>query len=118
MTEEKQYWTIDELVSLTDTVQKEEVEHQGKYMPVQWCELVESEEPKMDLPEDIPEEEKTAMYMELGRKRTLAMINKANEKNPDDAILDEEVWEKLPSTLKYKIQNVMLGAPNEDFRVG
>ena len=56
--------------------------------------------------------------MELGRKRTLAMINKANEKNPDDAILDEEVWEKLPSTLKYKIQNAMLGAPSEDFRVG
>ena len=30
MEEEKQYWTVDELESLTETVQEAEIEYQGK----------------------------------------------------------------------------------------
>ena len=46
MEEEKQYWTVDELESLSETVQEAEIEYQGKMIKVSWCELTESEEPK------------------------------------------------------------------------
>ena len=47
MTEnEKQYWSIDELLELTETVQEDELEYKGKSIRFQWCELSESEEPK------------------------------------------------------------------------
>ena len=46
MEEEKQYWTVEDLESLTETVQEAEVEYQGKYIKISWCELTESEEPK------------------------------------------------------------------------
>ena len=49
--ENKEMWTIDELTSLTTTVQSAEIEYQGKILPVQWCELTESEEPKISIPE-------------------------------------------------------------------
>ena len=58
MEEEKQYWSMDELLSLTDKVQEIEVEYGEKFLKVQWCELTESEEPKMIMPdESLPEEE-------------------------------------------------------------
>ena len=38
--ENKEMWTIDELVSLTQTVQSAEIEYQGKVLPVQWQILV------------------------------------------------------------------------------
>ena len=47
MEEEKQeYWSIEELVSLTDKVQEKEIEFREKLVKFQWCELAESEEPK------------------------------------------------------------------------
>ena len=115
MTEEaKEYWTIDELVELTEKVQTAEVEHQGKYISVQWCELVESEEPKFLIDDEMSEEEKNTYYQNLGKERCLKMLVKANTKQPDNALFTEESWEMLPSTLKYKVQNTMLGANVEE----
>ena len=119
MTEEKtQYWTIDELVGLTETVQTAEVDHQGKIVKFQWCELVEAEEPKLNIDEKLSEEEKQILYMELGKQRSLGMIDKANEKNPEDVSITSKNWDLLPSTLKYKLQNRMLGVKTEDFLAG
>jgi len=39
MEEEKQVWTIEELVAMTETVQSAELEYMGKILPIQWCEL-------------------------------------------------------------------------------
>ena len=118
MTEEKQYWSMEELIALTDTVQESEIEHHGKYLKIQWCELVESEEPKFELNDDSTEEEKQTMYVEMGKERCLNMIKKANEKNPDFGGLSVELWDSLPSTLKYKVQNTMMGVDVTDFQSG
>ena len=48
--EKPEVWTIEELVAMTETVQNAEIEYAGKVLPIQWCELTESEEPKMNLP--------------------------------------------------------------------
>ena len=114
MTEnEKQYWSIDELLELTETVQEDELEYKGKSIRFQWCELSESEEPKFltDL-EDMTEEEKNLHYVEVGKQRTSEMMKKAHKMNPDGPSL-HEAWEKLPSTLKYEITNVMMGAKDD-----
>ena len=60
MAEETQdYWSIDELVSLTDEVQEREIEFREKLVKFQWCELAESEEPKVLMVDDnMPAEEK------------------------------------------------------------
>ena len=79
--ENKEMWTLEELVSLTETVQSAEVEYQGKMLPVQWCELTESEEPKISIPADGADE--TQHYAELASLRMLEMIKKANKLNPD-----------------------------------
>ena len=110
MTEEKQeYWSVDELVELTDKVQEREVEFREKLVKFQWCELSESEEPKMLVIDDsMPEEERNEKYMELG-------MQKADEKNPDGASL-VAVWDKLPTNLKFQVSNVIMGVvtdPNE-----
>mgnify|MGYP003133295805 CR=1 FL=1 len=118
MTEEKEYWTLDELVALTDQVQEAEVEHSGKYVKFQWCELVESEEPKFDLDDELDEASKNQLYMDLGKQRCMAMLLKANEKSPDGPQMSEELWDKLPSTLRYKIQNTMMGVDVSDFQSG
>ena len=117
MEEEKQeYWTIEELVSLTDKVQEKEIEFREKLVKFQWCELAESEEPKvLMIDENTPEEEKNEKYMELGKERTLKMMQKADEKNPDGPSL-VSVWDKLPSNLKYQVSNMIMGVvsdPNE-----
>jgi len=111
MTKEKmEAWTIDELVSLTETVQKKDIEYNGKTLSVQWCELTESEEPKLSLPsEEATEEEKNQHFSNLASIRVLHMIEKANEKNLDDVILTEKNWSKLPTTLRWRIQNHILG---------
>ena len=50
MTEKKmKSWSMDELIALTNEVQTEELEYKGKTVNIQWCELVESEEPKMSI---------------------------------------------------------------------
>ena len=71
MTEETQeYWSIDELVSLTDEVQEKEIEFREKLVKFQWCELAESEEPKVLMVDDkMPDEEKNEKYMAIGWER-------------------------------------------------
>ena len=109
---------MDELESLTETVQNAEIEHQGKYVKVQWCELTESEEPKYNLDDDMSEEDKQQMYVDMGKDRCFRMVTKANERNPDFDGITPEVWEKVPSTLKYKLQNTMMGVDISDFPNG
>lgn len=104
--ENKEMWTIEELTSLTTTVQSAEIEYQGKVLPVQWCELTEAEEPKMSMP--ATGEDDTQHYAEIASQRMLAMINKANELNPDAKTLDEESWHLLPTTLRWTISNTVM----------
>ena len=109
--ESKEMWTIDELVALTETVQNAEIEYNGKLLPIQWCELTESEEPKMSIPnkEASPEEQNTH-FADIAAKRMQAMILKANDKNPDGAIITGESWELLPTTLRWTISNTVMQA--------
>jgi hypothetical protein len=111
---EKKIWSMDELVALTDEVQKEEVEYRGKVVEFQFCELTEKEEPKFTgISEELPEEEKMAMYQEIGSKRVIKMLQKANEKAPDGPVITEEQWALLPTTLRYNITNKILGAEDD-----
>ena len=101
---------MDELVALTDEVQNGEVEFRGKTVTFQFCELAEKEEPKMKMPRDnMSEQEKMDTYQKIGSQRVKAMLEKANKKNPDGPVLDVEKWNKLPTTLRYSISNVILG---------
>tara|TARA_R110000737_G_scaffold47630_1_gene67668 strand:+ start:380 stop:733 length:354 start_codon:yes stop_codon:yes gene_type:complete len=113
---ETQYWSIDELVEMTEQVQEAELEYKGKVVKFQWCELAESEEPKVLLiDDDMSEQDKQEKYMEMGKERTSLMMSKADEKNPDGPSL-ASVWSKIPSTLKYQVTNKMMGvedSPNE-----
>ena len=109
MTETKEMWTIEELVELTEEVQSEELEYSGKSLTVQWCELTEAEEPKMSMPdESMDEDEKNTHYAKIAGKRVLAMIKKANEKNPDGAFINNDSWVKLPTTLRWKVANTVM----------
>ena len=116
--EAKEYWTLEDLESLTETVQEAEIEHQGKFFLVKWCELVESEEPKYDLNENLSEAEKQDYYMKLGKERCLSMVEKAANKDSDYGGITEEQWGKLPSSLKFKIQNTLMGVSVSDFQSG
>jgi hypothetical protein len=108
-------WSMDDLIALTDEVQTEELEYKGKLVTIQWCELVESEEPKMAIPSDeTPEEEKNEYYTQLAAEKVLKMIEKANDKNPDGALFTTEVWSKLPTTLKYQISSKVMGTDTTD----
>ena len=115
MTENKmESWSMEDLIALTDEVQSEDMEYKGKTVKVQWCELVESEEPKMAIPsDDTPEDEKNEYYTQLAGKKVMKMIEKANEKNPDGAFLSPEVWSKLPTTLKYKVSAKIMGTDTD-----
>ena len=117
----KETWSMDALVALTDEVQTDEIDYRGKLVKFQFCELTESEEPKFkNLGPDITEDEKMAVYQELGSERCLRMILKANEKNPDGATLGEEHWSGLPTTLRYAIANKIMGvegAVKENFTI-
>jgi hypothetical protein len=111
---EKKIWSMDELVALTDEVQKEEVEYRGKVVEFQFCELTEKEEPKFTgISEELPEEEKMAMFQEIGSNRVIKMLQKANEKAPDGPVITEEQWALLPTTLRYNITNKILGAEDD-----
>lgn len=112
MTEEvKEMWTIEDLVQMTEEVQTCDLEWQGKALKIQWCELVEAEEPKISLPsDDLSDEEQTEAYKEMAGARVLAMINKANAKNPEGAQLTAENWGSLPTTLRWKVQTKILNA--------
>jgi len=119
MSEKKnEIWTIDELVALTETIQTKELEYNGKMIPLQWCELTESEEPQMGLPDaTATEEEQNAHFAKLAAARVEAMISKANEKNPEGALITKESWTKLPTTLRWNISNTIMqtDAPKSDF---
>jgi hypothetical protein len=109
-------WTIDELKALTNTVSSDVVNYRRKELPIQWCELIESEEPRMVLPaDDVSEEEKTEAYQEIGYTKVLAMLKKADEMNPDDACGIASAWEDLPATLRYAISTKVLGGEIPDF---
>jgi len=117
---EKNFWSMEELVALTDEVQEEEIEFREKTVRFHFCELTEKEEPKFTgISDDLPEDEKMEMFTELGAKRVTKMILKANEKNPDGPIISEEQWSLLPTTLRFAISNKILGVEElnkENFR--
>ena len=103
----KEIWTIEELVSLTENVQTKEIEYNGKTLPLQWCQLSESEEPKMDI--DTKAENAGDQYQSMAKLRILAMIEKANKKSPDGVNIEASSWESIPMTLKYTIMNTVMG---------
>ena len=110
MTEDaKEMWTIDELVEMTETVQHKEIEWAGKGLNIQWCELTESEEPRMAMPDDeASDEDKTKHYSQLAAVRVITMINKANDMDKENIFITEENWSKFPSTLRWRISNKIL----------
>jgi len=111
---ENEVWTIDELVALTDEVQTGTTEYNGKDFVFQYCELTEGEEPKLKFPaEGASQEEQNEAYKEIGQARILAMLLKANEKNPDGVTITEENWSKLPSTIRWGVSNYILGSSDE-----
>jgi len=119
MTEEKEMWTIDELVAMTETVQHKEIEWAGKALRVQWCELTEAEEPKMALPDDsAPSEEQTEYYKQLASERVCRMIEKANEKAPETATISKDNFVSLPTTFRWQISSTVLGQTTENFTSG
>ena len=46
------------------------------------------------------------------------MIAKAVEKDSDYEGITFEQWSKLPSSMKFKVQNVMMGVTVPDFQSG
>ena len=115
MTEEKkEIWSMDELVALTDEVQVEKVDFRKKVVEFQFCELTEKEEPKFTgISESLPEEEKMELYQEIGTKRVIKMLLKANDKNPDGPVITKKQWALLPTTLRYAISNKIVGMQDE-----
>jgi hypothetical protein len=104
-------WNIDELVALTDEVQTGTTEYNGKKLIFQYCELTEGEEPKLKFPSaGASQEEQNEAYKKIGQARILAMLLKANEKNPKDSTITKENWNKLPSTIRWGISNEILGS--------
>ena len=111
MKDEKQYWTMEEILSITETVQEAELEYNGKYLKFHWCELTEAEEPKLVMPSDeLAEEEKTKLYIKMASDRVKMAVSKADKKDPEGKTLDTEEWDKIPTTLRFAIQNKILGA--------
>jgi hypothetical protein len=117
MTEEEKQstWSIEELIAFTEEVQLGTVEYRGKDFSFQFCELVEAEEPKMkSLPDNLSEDEKMERYTEIGNNRIVAMIEKANKKQPAKATIMSENWGMLPTSLRYKISNFIMGIESSD----
>ena len=56
--------------------------------------------------------------MRLGKERCLSMIAKATKMDDDYKGISLEQWGKLPSTLKFKIQNTLMGVSLSDFQSG
>ena len=109
MAKEESVWSIDDLIALTDEVQEGECKYRGKLFRYQYCELTEKEEPKtLPIDDSASEDEKSEWYTKVGTERIIAMIEKANEKNPDGVTITEEVWVKLPITLRYNVMSDIL----------
>lgn len=114
MTDEK--WSIDELVALVEEVQTGEVTYSNKSFSFQWCELTEAEEPKVKiLSPNASEDEKADWYAKVGNEKIIAMIEKANGKNPDGISITGDTWSKLPATLRYSVTALILDV-KEDSR--
>ena len=108
-------WSLEELKALTSEIASDVITYRGKDVKVQWCELTEAEEPKMDIPtESASEEEKNAMYQAIGTAKVKAMINKADNMSEEKCEL-ASVWEDLPTTLRYQLTAKVLGAQTPDF---
>ena len=111
---EAEMWTMESLTALTDEVQVAEIEFKGKILKYQYCELVESEEPKFKpLSDRASEEQKLAYYTEIGGNRILAMLEKANDKDPEGPCIGKDMWALLPTTLRYGISNAIMGVEQE-----
>jgi len=106
---ESEVWSMDDLTGLTEKVLSEEIEYRGKIVTLQYSELTEAEEPKMNKLKFKNEAEQNEYYQKIGTERVLKMILKANEKNPDAVTINEENWNKLPTTIKYTIANKIIG---------
>ena len=114
MSEKANVWTIEELVELTDQVQKGLVTYRGKEFHFQYCELAEKEEPNLKaLPEKATDQEKQDWATESGTERILAMIQKANDKNPDGTTITSDNWSDVPLTLRYQITSEILSYQQE-----
>jgi len=109
-------WSLEELKALTSEVSTGVISYRDRDVKIQWCELTEAEEPKAVIPEDgATEEEKNALYQQIGVDKVKAMINKADEMKPDEACGLVSVWEDLPTTLRYQLTAKVLGAKTPDF---
>jgi len=111
---EKKIWSMDELIALTDEVQIEKVEYRGKMVEFQFCELTEKEEPKFTgVTDSMSEEKKIELYTEIGTKRVIKMLAKANKKNPEGPSISEETWAAFPSTLRFAIAGKIVNVEQE-----
>ena len=106
---EQEVWSMDDLTGLTEKVLSEDLEFRGKMLTLQYSELTEAEEPKMNKLKFKNEAEQNEYYQKIGTERVLKMILKANEKAPDSATITEDNWNQLPTTLKYTIANKVIG---------
>ena len=112
--QEMEVWSIEDLIAMTDTVQQGTVEYRKKVLKFQYCELVEAEEPKIkSLKDNAKDADKQDYYQKLGNERICKMIEKANKKQPESASLYKESWMLLPTTLKFKISNHIMGIESE-----
>ena len=117
----KEMWSMDDLISLTQEIQTTDLLFKNKTVSVQYCEFVEKEEPSISVSESLSQEEKDAYYMEVGVGRVKAMLDKANNMNPEGATVTSENWGKLPSTLRFMIANEIMGIEtdiSENFTIG
>ena len=63
--------------------------------------------------ESATEDEKNEFYTKVGTERILAMISKANDKNPDGITLTADNWANLPTTLRFTISSDILSLKEE-----
>ena len=114
MSEKANVWTIEELIESTEEVQKASVKYRGKDFNFQYCELTEKEEPNLKaLPKTATDQEQQDWATETGTERILAMIQKANDKNPDEATITSDNWSDIPLTLRYQITSEILSYQQE-----
>tara|TARA_R100001594_G_scaffold150007_2_gene209601 strand:+ start:763 stop:1131 length:369 start_codon:yes stop_codon:yes gene_type:complete len=114
MAKEDSVWSIDELVALTDEVQKGKCDFRGKEFTYQYCELTEAEEPKtLPLDDNASDDERADWYQRVGSERILLMINKANDKDPNGVTITSDNWSKLPVTLRYSVMSDIMNLSTE-----
>ena len=114
MAKKESVWSIEELVALTDEVQKGNCEYRGKDFNYQYCELTESEEPKtLPLNDSASDDEKADWYTKVGSERIVMMIEKANNKDPEGTTITGDNWTKLPVTLRYNVMSDILNISTE-----